>query len=171
MKLELKKIKISKSQSQETIAFTGELWVSGEKAALLENAGRGGANRIYPFPANDENKLKLVREANAYCKTLPPVEYGEGVAVNLPMDLEFWISLEVGNIQTQQQIEKDTKKGIVIGNPKELETYRILKLPGNIEKILKLPNGAEQLKNIIKKIKLNPGEEILNKNLPEGLLK
>jgi len=172
MQLELKKIKISKGLSHETIAFTGELWVNGEKAALVENSGTGGPNRVYPFPSSDENKFKLVKEADEYCKTLPPVPSGEDDD-NLPMDLEFWISLEVGKIEQLKAVEKHSKKGIVIGNPNNLIQYRILKLPGKIEEILRQPNGMGYLEKaiVMAREKLKPGEEILNKNIPEGLLK
>jgi hypothetical protein len=176
MKLELKSVKISLSQSEETTAFTGILCVNGQKVANVSNAGRGGANIVYPVKVSDAG---LVKQADEYCKTLPPVkddEYGE-----LPMDLEFWISLEIDKIvevQSQQKflkkLEKATLKGIAVGNPNDLLAgYKILKLSTPVANYFLSKTGVEMLKKLITSVKskLLPGEQILNTNIPSELLK
>jgi hypothetical protein len=166
MKLELKKVKISLSQSEETTAFTGELYIDGTKVANVSNAGRGGANRILPIDQTIASFL--VRKADEFCKTLPP-EIDEQVG-ELSMDLEFWISLEVGKIVNENEINKKQKKNILIGDTFG-ELVRYMKLPA-IDDVLKLPDGRDYLKKIIVKVKsqLKSGEKILNKNIPNELL-
>ena len=46
MKVELKKVKIAKFLSEETTAFSAQLWVDNEYIADVSNEGRGGNNRI-----------------------------------------------------------------------------------------------------------------------------
>lgn len=166
MKLELKKVKISLSQSEETMAFTSELYVDGIHAAHVSNAGHGGANRI--ITCDKESDL-LINQAKVFCKTLPSV-HDEGM--ELSMNLEFWISLEVGKISEQKEIEKKQKKCILIGDDKGTLT-RYFKLQMSVDEILKQGSVArEKFKQIIANIrlKLKPGEQILNKNIPTELL-
>ena len=44
MKLELKKIKIHNDMSDETTAFSAELWLDGKKAFFIKNDGCGGSH-------------------------------------------------------------------------------------------------------------------------------
>jgi hypothetical protein len=65
MNIELKKVKIAQNMSEETIAFTGELWIDNVKAADLKNDGQGGANFMW------FKDRELEKAFNAYCKSLP----------------------------------------------------------------------------------------------------
>lgn len=174
MKLELKNVKLSLSQSQETTAFTGTLYINDIKAAACSNSGHGGANCINAFLG----QVSLVAQAEQYCKSLPPdvSEYGE-----IQMDLEFWVSIEVGNFETNRLIANKSKKHIVVGNPKNMESLRFFTLPqhllersgkGDMDAILRMPTGPTSLRKYIDqvKVRLLPGEQILNKNIPIELL-
>jgi len=44
MQLEVKKVRILKNTGMEGDAYTGEVWVDGEKAATFRNSGDGGPN-------------------------------------------------------------------------------------------------------------------------------
>jgi len=46
MKPELRKVKVYRGMSEETTAFTAQLWVDGEHIAYVKNDGRGGNNDI-----------------------------------------------------------------------------------------------------------------------------
>lgn len=67
MKIELKKIHYSKALSQETAAYTAEIWVNGKKAGDVRNQGEGGMSMIYP--------RTLEADLAAYAKTLPATVY------------------------------------------------------------------------------------------------
>ena len=173
MELELKSVKISLSQSEETTAFTGLLYINGQKVANVSNAGRGGAITLFPIGTTDYD---LVKQANNYCKSLPAVKHDE---LLLDMDLEFWISLEVEKVaekQSQQKflkkIEKTALQNIVIGNPNDLLSgYRVLKLSTPISHYFLSQTGVEMLQAIIARVKtqMRPDEKILNTNIPDEL--
>lgn len=126
-KLELKKVKLAPSLSEETNAFTGELWVNGKLAARCQNAGHGGStdyHDTYEIP----NGTELVKLAEDYCKTLPAVKVsqGESMHIHLEMDLELWIDTEVENIieakeadKLKKKIERRMEQNIIYGRFKE----------------------------------------------------
>lgn len=183
--LELKKVKISDSLSEETVAFTGELWVNGKLAARCSNHGTGGPNDYhdtYQIP----NGKELVKVAEEYCKGLPAVDIDPEAPVEnekLPMDLEFWISLEIEKIQEQKEAIKQKKKfdklminHLVIGNfdangNLKGNQYFTVKLSLTIEQILKSEQWRTSLTRSVQKQKalLKDGERILNV-LPEEVM-
>lgn len=63
MKIELRKVHHSPSLSEETNAFTADVYVDGKKAGSAENHGHGGPTSV--FPRDLEEKL------NAHAATLP----------------------------------------------------------------------------------------------------
>lgn len=67
--LELRKVKYSPSLSEETYAFTAEIWMDGKKEGTASNHGHGGMTTIYP-PALED---RLARIAAG----LPKVDAGD----------------------------------------------------------------------------------------------
>lgn len=67
MRIELRKVHYSKALSQETAAFTADIWVDGKKRGDVRNDGGGGANLIHP--------RELEGEIAAYAATLPPTSF------------------------------------------------------------------------------------------------
>lgn len=86
MQVELRAIKHHKSLSQETAAFTAELWVNGKLAGTVQNTGQGEGN--YPRWIDE----KLAPKVGKYMESLPPkaTKYG-----GLSMTLDFYIALLV----------------------------------------------------------------------------
>lgn len=75
--------------SQETYNFTANLVIDGTDVAYVSNGGTGGAHSIHPYNRDCRN---IVDKAGQYAKQLAPVEmFGR----MLPMDLDFYISLEL----------------------------------------------------------------------------
>lgn len=64
MRYTLKNIKHLPSLSQETEAFTADIYVDGKKAGYAENHGQGGETNIQPSALHDQ--------MSAYAATLPP---------------------------------------------------------------------------------------------------
>lgn len=87
MKLELKNIKHCPSLSEETEAFTADLWINGKKIAYCKNDGQGGCTYYNTY---DPSLRPLLKEAEEFCKSLPPYEGNFG---SIKMDLEFKIDL------------------------------------------------------------------------------
>lgn len=77
MKIELKKIKYSAALSQDSSAYSAEIWVDGVKRGTVQNQGFGGPDDVHPHT--------LEMEIIEYAKTLPPLSY---FGKDLPQSLE-----------------------------------------------------------------------------------
>jgi len=112
--VELKGVKIASNMSEETIAFTGVLWINGAKAADLKNDGQGGDNRAW------FKDRELERAFNAYCEALPPEPVTDAWAIERgftdpsPMNADLWISLEVGKIDEARYWKRKCAKTMCI---------------------------------------------------------
>ncbi|MEE1947254.1 hypothetical protein VRU48_19160 [Pedobacter sp. KR3-3] len=174
MKIELKKIEHSPSLSEETEAFTAHLYIDGKHAAYLKNQGTGGMTDIHP---TDQAGAKMVWEAVAYCKTLPPQTYTgfDGKEHSLAVDLQSYIDqllYEHLEAKFQARMERAMADHIVIGHPDD-NAYRTLKLKFEINLLLVHPRGPEILTDILRTRvlpQLTEGQMVMNTNLPEELL-
>lgn len=73
MKIELKNIKINHSFSEETLCYTGVVYINGKKAGFVKNDGHGGCSHVH---ADDR---ELVSQADKYFADQPAkdVRYGD----------------------------------------------------------------------------------------------
>lgn len=177
MKIELKKIEYSARLSEETNAFSADLYIEGKKAGITSNRGHGGPTDYHGI--NKEGD-ELIRKAEAYCKTLPPEKFEmEGEEYEIEMDLENFIDNLVTKYIDNKELQKFRKRmenamemSIVFGIPDQSFSKLTLKSP--IEMVLVHPRGPEMLKDvIIRKVaeQLLDGNMILNTNIPEHILK
>jgi hypothetical protein len=84
MKIGLKRISISERMSEETNCFIADLYINGKKVGYCKNDGRGGCT---DYHGDSKENNQIIREAEAYCKTLPNVRSEE-------LDFEYSQSLE-----------------------------------------------------------------------------
>ncbi len=101
MQINLKKIKIFKSGSRETLCFTAEILINGVAAGGVRNDGQGG-NHFYEW-----NDFALGREVHAYCAALPGEMY-EGTY--LPCDLDTIVDAHIDEYESHQWMAKQTAK-------------------------------------------------------------
>lgn len=94
MKIELRKIHYSKALSQETAAYTAEIWINGEKRGMTRNEGTGGADFVEP--------RSLITELEEHAKTLPPVDC---LGAMVPQNME----LLLGGLLDEHLLTKDLK--------------------------------------------------------------
>ena len=95
MKIELKKVKYSAALSQDTNAYSAEIWVDGVKRGTVQNQGMGGPDDVHPHT--------LAMEIIEYAKTLPPIScFGK----ELPQSLE----IVLGDILDKHLREKRLKR-------------------------------------------------------------
>ena len=73
MKIELKNIKYTAFQSQETHCFEASVYIDGKKAGTVSNDGRGGSNNYFP------NTLYATLDDHA--KTLPKFDLAAAAGV------------------------------------------------------------------------------------------
>ncbi len=94
MKIELKRLSVYARMSEETIAFSADLWVDGVKAGTAENNGKGGSNMLR-VPRSIEKAIE------DYCKTLPPLKWSQG---DLPMDGDLFITCLVEREELRKKL-------------------------------------------------------------------
>lgn len=176
MDIQLKNIKIAETLSEETIAFTADLYIDSKCVGYCSNEGRGGPTSYH---ANKPEHRNLIIQAEDYCKKLPPVSLGimEGKEVNTADSLEFFIDRYVADTwngkakkKFEQRKARDMKTSILFGDD---ESYTCFNFSKPLSEILKYHINPVQflndhLVNIAKKMK--PGQRILNTNLPEGVI-
>ncbi|CDT00991.1 hypothetical protein BN1088_1432764 [Sphingobacterium sp. PM2-P1-29] len=66
MNIETKNIKHAPSLSQETEAFTANIYINGKHAGYAENAGHGGETNYYP---KDAKGKELIKQAEDFAKS------------------------------------------------------------------------------------------------------
>jgi|JFJP01.1.fsa_nt_gi copper chaperone CopZ len=71
MKIELKRISFNERMSEETNCFSADLYIDGKKVGSCKNDGRGGCTN---YGGNSTADYDIIKEAEAYCKTLPKVK-------------------------------------------------------------------------------------------------
>lgn len=168
MKIELKNVKISESLSEETTAFTADIFVDGKKAGYARNDGRGGCTEYHSFQETRE----LLNKAEKFALTLPKTVYEiNGNKHEFDSNLESVIDDLIANIEKekfQKKIEKACLKGIMFGNKYcysgitfKISLKDMIKTYGN--------KGIAHLQTTYDRVKsgLKEGEEILNTNLEE----
>lgn len=175
-KIELRNIKHSVSLSQETEAFTADIYIDGRKVAYAHNEGTGGPTG-YGFYKTDDRQL--LQQLEAYCKTLPPVFLSEQFP-SVEQNLESVIDDLLTKHLAQKEIDKFDKKArklfathIIAGPAAEkIGEYRNFKPSHPIQAYLTSNANKEVLKKLIAKVKakLVTGEVILNDNIPVDIL-
>lgn len=175
MKIELKKIDYSERLSEETNAFSADLYINGKKAGVASNRGHGGPT---DYDSYDKTGAALIKQAEEWCLALPPKTYpaeGDVGPFTMEMNLENYIDdLMDDHIKKlfQKKVQRYFKQHLVISDNPEIG-FKTIKFNHPIVEMLKVQKGRDYLVDLIsrRKEKLEPGEKILNNNIPEELLK
>lgn len=168
MKIELKNIKHSEELSDDSNAFSANLYVNGKFIATCTDNGDGGGINI---KANKGCEA-ILREAGVYAMTLPKNE-----EFDLDMDLELFIGQLVDAYIEEKEFKKSVKSlevnNIVFGN-RNKELYSTWFTAGGKKKVpiatmLSTPSTKEKLAKRITDLK-NKGNQIFNTNIPNEVL-
>ncbi|MET6999385.1 hypothetical protein [Chitinophaga defluvii] len=173
MEIELRKIYISRQFSEETVAFTANLWIDGRKVGYASNDGKGGCTNYEPDHPDDRDTLRAAEE---YCKTLPPWKLDD--TTSIPMNLEHFIDRKIdeyANMEErkrfQRKMEKSMAAHIVFGIP-GADEFKSYPTSAPIVALLSSESGQQLLSNEIQQVVtafIKPGEQILNTNIPSEL--
>jgi hypothetical protein len=176
MKIELKKIAFYERMSEETNAFTADVYVNGVKTGYAKNDGQGGSTFIHSY----EGKSLLLHEAESYVEALPPIQV---TFANHTHPIKMTLDLFVDNLleehlnkKESEKFQKKIKKACLTNIVWGIENGSSFRSMGwkniTIEQILKKQYGIAAIKNAIARVKgeLKEGEKILNKNIPIELL-
>ena len=137
MKIEIRNLKIAKTLSEETTAYTGVIYIDGKRAFDASNHGQGGCDNyrpIAPFKYDDIDRINTWLKAN---RTPMENPYGS--------PLEYDLELEVGDLITKFEIRKEfdrmVKKRLVVIGDKDgvptLFTYKNAPTQANIDALNK----------------------------------
>ena len=155
-RIKLKNIKYSASFSEETNAFTADIFFDNKKVGYCVNRGSGG-----PTDCNlwDASKKEAFAQMKEYCNGLGIEAYGD--------KLEYVVDDLFQNWLTAKRIKKDEKKGIVFGNTSRysIQTFTSKGKRISMVDVLKTDSGVKMLKDFCSKVK-KEGHNILNTNLP-----
>lgn len=180
MKIEVKKIKHARSLSEETNAFTAQLYVDGEHIADCKNSGKGGMTDVYSKYSENKTKREyyrqMVQKTEAFCKTLPKYKG------NLTMSLDFYIDLEIEKDLNKKETERILKSinkkclnSVVVISKKKLEGFiagiyslqnKDVKMYSWKKPIADIPDAIIKAQLPAIKARLIGDEFIYNKNLP-----
>ena len=164
MKIELKKISFNERMSEETNCFIADLYINGKKVGYVKNDGHGGCT---DYRGNSKEDNVLIREAEAYCKTLPKVKYGEH---EFGQDLESVVNTLLEDhlkAKERKKMEKYMLTGILFGIPNS-GSYSRIDYKHSLSALAKVNHLALQARvNQIKERYCTKGEVILNTNLTE----
>jgi hypothetical protein len=169
MKIELKNVKISEHLSEETTAFTADIFVDGKKAGYARNDGRGGCTEYHAFLET----IELLRSAEKFALTLPPIVYEfNGKKHEFDSNLESVIDNIIGNIlkeKEEKKIEKLCLKGVFKSTPFGVVSGISFKI--TLKDMIKTygKKGVAHIQSTYDKLKseLKENEKIVNKNLEE----
>jgi hypothetical protein len=170
MKIELKKIKFSEHLSEETNAFTAEIYINGKNAGYAKNDGQGGCTFYHAYEGNRE----LIEQAEQHCLTLPPINYGTfQIDMNLENKIdqlfEEWLKAK-DEAKLNKKLQKDMLDGLCIktnGGYEKL-TWKSGKITFTIAQMIRVENGKKMLRDKISEIR-GEGKQILNTNIPQEL--
>ena len=159
MNIELKKIKVAANMSEETTAFTAELFINGKNIGYVKNDGHGGCTDYHNNP--DEKSKEALKAAEAYCLTLPEVDYG---TFKHKMDLETFIDDLLEKHLKEKEQSKLTKKMVdtVMWGIPNGHSYTQVKFKVPLAQI-----PTEKLQSYLDKYKkdFDKDEKFLNTNL------
>lgn len=169
MNFELKKLKISKAQSEETIAFTASLYVDGKKIGHVSNSGRGEAHRLMPEPGKRE---QLTAFEN-WCNSQPHASF-PGTMEKFRSNADLQISIAVQKAAILKNLKKTFDYKIVCGKPdlsEDLYSYGMTVMFSKVDQHKDAEGLRAALKTRIQTIKagLPEGHVILNDNIAEYL--
>ena len=160
MKIELKNIKFSEAMSEETNAFTGNLYINGKNVGYCKNTGQGGCT---DYHANTPEDRKAIKEAEEYCNRLPKVhserfnfDYQPTLELAIGDCLDEWLKAK-----EKKKMERQMRDRILVGVP-DGYTYGFYRFKVALDKIpqAQLQAAVERIK-----LKLEKNEVILNTNL------
>lgn len=169
MKIELKKLKIAEHLSEETTAYTADVYIDGKCIGYAKNDGQGGETDIRCNHASDSPLHKLLYDAIEWAKNQPP--YSEGGGAPLPMTLDFYIDLMVYDVllakaeaKEQAKLKKLQLKEIHVGVPDSGRYHRWLWKKMTLAQMAAVPSGKGAVQSRIDVIKrdLKAGEAIIN---------
>lgn len=169
MDIRLSKVKVFDELSQETIAFTAEVFIGDKKVASARNDGGGGMTMLHPV---DVAGQQLIIEAEKWLKE-PQTGAKVGKFYNLSDYVDALLTPYLAALDKadyERTVRKEMNKGILYGEPYVSLFCR--PLSNTVNQICATEAGMNTLMKAIKDDivpEFKDGWKILNQNLPKQL--
>ncbi len=157
MKLELRKVSWSKALSEETPAYSAQVWIDGAHFCDVANHGTGGCDSQYPPKGMTNSAFQpLLAAMNARIKAEYPAETvdvsgGAGRTFTMEQDLESLCQKELYRGDLIKTVKRDLSKKVAFTKPgkKGIWTVKIQKPEWRQQTIdaVKAKNGIEKTLN------------------------
>jgi hypothetical protein len=106
-KIELRKVRESRSLSEETPAYSADIWVDGKPFCTVTNHGQGGPDMHHPFKADPRFRLRFEELEKQIAATYPADTYEAGGETHsMPCSLELLCHKELDRIATEKTVKR-----------------------------------------------------------------
>lgn len=157
MKIELRKIKLLKSLSEETPAYTADVYVDGKLFCHVSNHGHGGCDMEAPPKGVTGNELygRLELLNKQIGEEFPEVPFGEGMEGGFKQTLEYICHCQVWDDDLMKTVKRDLA-GKVMFTKTDGRLYSIkAKTDADKEKVYASLNTRSDVKAILNKRSLD----------------
>lgn len=149
--IELRKISHHKRLSEETPAYTAQLWVDGVHFADVSNHGTGGCDDQRPMNGKTDDDLRALNERIKATYPKQVYDFGDGQKGEYETELELLCHLALGRADLEKMIRRDLSKKVMFVNPKDGKLYGVKVLnPGNkgdVATLIKKRHGVARVVN------------------------
>lgn len=115
MKIELRKLQIAKQLSEESTAYTAEIWIDGERAFLASNRGCGGCDLFRPV-----GRYSLQEVEDWLLENRPMVAYR---GLEVPTDLEIEVTMLMDSIEVTKRLKRLMRANVVAIKNNDVVSY------------------------------------------------
>lgn len=159
-RITIKNVHFSEALSEETNAYTADVYLDNKKFGYAKNSGHGGETFIQAYP----DKRDMLKEATQYATGLNPIEFGK---FSMPATLDIVVDYLLEKHLEAKDLKRIMNKGLIFKDKDGVT--QIIKWNVPLKKVLEHPQGIGMVKAKILGV-LNEGGEVLNQNLPQELL-
>jgi len=163
--IELKNIKFSEWNSEETNCFQAVVYFKGKKVGMVGNDGRGGCTWVQPLEGLDGFK-----DFRAQCEAFSEANKDEYYETYTILDLIFeeWLEAHYAK-KDKARMQREFNKGICYTKNEGAGTFAVMTFKKGttkvtISELLKSANGRDVLRRSYEKLILD-GAKVLNDNL------
>jgi hypothetical protein len=151
LNIELRKISFSKTLSEETPAYTAQVWVDGRHVADVANRGHGGCDEQHPAKGRSHDD---VRALDTLIRTTYPKQTYDagGETHSYDTDLEVVCHQLLGRWELQKDIRRDLSRYIMFVKPSDGKIYQVKMLADRSQtpklvEMIKAKHGVHRVLN------------------------
>jgi len=138
MQIELRKLKIALHLSEETTAYSAEIWIDGQLAFHASNQGHGGADLYRQIGRWTEKGVDAWLTENRSPQHLGTLE--------IPHDLEIEVGALIAEADALAQLKRRLKTNVITIEAKGVMAYPLRKRPREIvERAVRAMNPATEI--------------------------